>query len=238
MFNSYTSNNKEPGGNHSKIYVVINKDVLKGKSNEVYQFHFETTQYKDRTNGSNINLYQFFNQNPKLGEFFKNILNDLAKKSGGDLKNNKYIKILMEMGEVDNIFDYIDNNAEEISLDGMKIPKLPNILGQFKNVEKLDLIGCGLVELPPSIGEMSNLQMLLLANNNLTKLPDTIGKLKNLSILNLIGNKIEKFPESIKELSSEHGGNLFRISVSLDLVPQEEVKRLRTLLPDVAINGK
>ena len=237
MFNNYTKEKRyaEPDGSPSKIYVLINKDVLKGTSNEVYQFHFESEQYKDRTNGANINLYQFFNRNPKLGKFFKNILTPLAKKAGGSIQKNHYVKILMAMGEVDDLFEIIDTSTSDIDLSGMQLPKIPNVLGQFKNVENFSASGVGLEEIPDSIGDMTNLEVLILANNNLKSIPSSIGKLKKLTILNIKGNDIKKLPDSISELDESNGGELYRLALDKEDFSPEEIARIKTLLPSVSI---
>jgi Leucine-rich repeat (LRR) protein len=229
MFDSYTKNNKEPDGSNSKIYVIINKDVLKGTSREVYQIHFESNQFKDRTNGHNVDFYSFFSKHPKLADFFKKILTPLAKQSGGNLKTNKYVTKLMEMGEVDDIFDYIDPNSKTLNLSDIKLPKLPNKLGMFKNVEELYLNNCGLQELPDSIGEMTNLQILLLKNNNIKTLPESIGNLKNLGIINLQGTEIKKFPKSFEKLSADEGGSLFRVTFTPGMLSDEELIRLKSM---------
>jgi hypothetical protein len=228
MFDSYTRNNKEPDGSNSKIYVIINKDVLKGTSREVYQIHFETNQFKDRTNGQNVNFYQFFNKHPKLSNFFKKLLSPLAKQSGGNLRTNKYVTKLMEMGEVDDVFDYIDTNTNTINLSYISLPKLPNKLGIFKNVTELYLTNCELQELPDSIGELTNLTLLILKNNKLKTLPESIGNLKNLNILNLQGNDIKKLPKSFENLSESQGGSLFRLTINPD-VPQEVLTKLKSM---------
>lgn len=238
MFKSYTTERGrlEPDGSPSKIYVIINKDVLKGTSNEVYQFHFESDQYKDRSNGANINLYQFFQKNPKLGEFFKGVLTPLAKQAGGSIQKNHYVKILMAMGEVDDLFDFIDTSTTEIDLTSLQLPKLPNTLGKFKDVVSFALSNIGLHELPDSIGDMTNLEMLLLSNNNLKSLPESIGKLKNLNVLNLRGNDIKKLPNSIKNLAPPNGGNLFRLSLDKDKLAPGELEKIKEMLPEVSIS--
>jgi hypothetical protein len=235
MFQSYTSNNKEPGGNPSKIYVIINKAVLKGQSDEVYQFHFETEQYKDRTNGRNIDLYEFFQKNPKLGLFFDNILKKLAIEAGGDIKSNKYLKTLMALGEVDNIFDFIDTNSSELNLSGLKLPKLPNELNKFKNTVDFNANEVGLTEIPSTIGDMDNLEFLLLRGNKIKSLPDTIGKLKNIRILNLKDNQLDKLPETISNLDPDNGGSLFKAILSGNDFRDSEKEKIQKLLPNVAI---
>jgi hypothetical protein len=236
MFQSYTSGNKEPGGNPSKIYVIINKGLLKGQTDEVYQFHFETEQYKDRSNGRNIDLYEFFQKNPKLGNFFGNILKKLAIEVGGNIKSNKYLKTLMALGEVDNIFDFININEEKIDLSGLKLPKLPNELNKLKNTTDINANEVGLTEIPSTIGDMDNLEFLLLRGNKIKSLPDTIGKLKKLNVLNLKDNQLTSLPNSITNLDEENGGELYKINLSGNNFSDSEKEKIQKLLPNVEIS--
>jgi Leucine-rich repeat (LRR) protein len=236
MFQSYTSGNKEPGGNPSKIYVIINKGLLKGQTDEVYQFHFETEQYKDRSNGRNIDLYEFFQKNPKLGNFFGNILKKLAIEVGGNIKSNKYLKTLMALGEVDNIFDFININEEKIDLSGLKLPKLPNELNKLKNTTDINANEVGLTEIPSTIGDMDNLEFLLLRGNKIKSLPDTIGKLKKLNVLNLKDNQLTSLPNSITNLDEENGGELYKINLSGNNFSDSEKEKIQILLPNVEIS--
>jgi hypothetical protein len=238
MFKNYTAESRyrQPDGSPSKIYVIINKDVLKGSSNEVYQFHFESDQFKDRTNGSNIDLYSFFEKYPKLREFFKGQLIPLAKASGGQLTKNHYLKILMAMGEVDDVFEFIDANTSDIDLSGLKLPKLPDVMSKFSGVSNFLANNVGLHEIPKSIGDMSGLEILLLSNNNIKSVPDSIGNLKNLQILNLKNNDLKKLPDSIAGLDESNGGTLYRLSIDLDKFGKPELERLKKLLPSVSIS--
>lgn len=239
QFDRYTKGQNsylQPDGSPSKIYVIINKDVLKGNSDEVYQFHFESDQFKDRRNGGNIDLYSFFERNPKLREFFKGQLVPLAKASGGQLTKNHYLKILMAMGEVDDVFNFIDANTTDIDLSGLKLPKLPDVLGKFSGVHNFLANNVGLHELPKSVGDMTELQILLFSNNHLKSVPDSIGNLKNLQILNLKNNDIKKLPDSIAGLDESNGGTLYRLSIDLDKFGKPELERLKQLLPSVSIS--
>lgn len=233
MFNKYTKDYLEPNGEPSKIYVLINKDVLKGKSNEVYQFHFESEQFKDRTNDRNVNIYDFLQKNHNLSNFFKGILSNLAKKSGStSILNNKYLKILMEIGELDNLLDYFDTNTDELNFKGFKIAKLPENINKFKNLTTLNLIGVGLKELPNSIGDLSNLESLILSNNELKNLPDSIGKLKNLLFLNITNNPIKQFPKTMIDLSGKEGGKITRIAYDSNNFSNEDNEMIENILSE------
>jgi hypothetical protein len=45
----------KPNGKLSDIYIIINNDFFTGKSDEIYQIHFESGQIKDRLN-SNVSI--------------------------------------------------------------------------------------------------------------------------------------------------------------------------------------
>ena len=237
-FKSYTTNNPEPNGSPSKIYVIINKDVLEGNSDEVYQFHFETDQFRNRTqtdergiSGRNFNWNDFLDANPGLRKFFVDRVTPLAKERGGDIMNNKYLKYLLAMGEVMDIFEFFDENIEEIDLQTLKMKKLPDSIGKFKNLTTLTINDLGLEELPESIGQLSNLQFLMAKGNNFKKLPTSIGKLKNLQILLLSENSTKiKIPKSISGLDPDKGGSLFKLIVK-DSVSPDTLKSLKELLP-------
>jgi hypothetical protein len=47
---------KKPNGKLSDIYIIINNDFFTGKSDEIYQIHFESGQIKDRLNSGNVSI--------------------------------------------------------------------------------------------------------------------------------------------------------------------------------------
>jgi hypothetical protein len=75
-FNKYTSEDRQPDGKVSRIYDIVSKDALKGESNEIYQFHFESNgtngQFKDYTN-KDINVTEFWRRNHNITNLFKKI---------------------------------------------------------------------------------------------------------------------------------------------------------------------
>lgn len=226
-FDRYTSGqgNLGPAGENSRIYDIINKKVLTGDSGEVYQFHFESEQWRDASNTSNINLEKFFSANPGLGNFFTNILKDLAKRLNvNDLEKNKYLKILSQIGKIDNILDYFDVNSESIDLKSYKLKNLPTDIGNFKNLYSLSLNNAGLKSFPNEITKLSNLAILFAPNNNIKELPKDFGDLKELHVLNLEGNPLKELPESISKLN----GNFLKIKLPKEM--SEEAKSRATKL--------
>lgn len=236
-FNTYTTGNKTPDGKNSKIYCIINNDVYSGKSNEVYQIHFESKQIKCRRNSSNVDIYDLvFRDNPGVSQFFKKELEDNAKLLNGDINNNMYIDYLIEFGYAESYFDYIDINSTEICVNKKKIPVLPN-LSKFKKVQQLLLSDLSLEVIKDGVGNLSELEVLSLSDNKLTKLPEGIGNLKNLDFLNIRGNSITEIPDDISGLDSSNGGRCFRISIGKDELSKENYSKLKRLLPNVRIGS-
>jgi|LakMenE18May11ns_1017448.scaffolds.fasta_scaffold9959509_30 Leucine-rich repeat (LRR) protein len=226
-FQRYTSEggNLGPGGEKSRIYDIINKKVLTGESGEVYQFHFESEQWKDASNGPNINLVNFFSANPGLGQFFSDILKDLAKRLNvNDLERNKYLRILSQIGEIDNILEYFDVDSESIDLKSYRLKNLSSDISNFKNLYSLSLNNAGLKSFPNEITKLSNLAILFAPNNNIKELPKDFGDLKELHVLNLEGNPLKELPESISKLN----GNFLKIKLPKEM--SEEAKSRATKL--------
>jgi len=238
MFASYVENERQPNGEPSKIYVIINNDLFEGKSVETYQIHFESKQIKDRTNGSNVDLYDLIFDKPHgegIHEYFHAELDRMARESKQPITENLYIDYLIKFGFTDSLFDYLDSDVLTINFNGNKtIPKLPD-LSRFTNVDQLLIMNVGLREIHPSVYNLSNLEYLSFHNNKLTSIPSGIGKLKKLRLLNIKGNQITDIPEDISELDNTRGGNLYRVSVDMENVGEETIKKLKKLLPTTII---
>ncbi len=234
FFNRYTSEDRQPDGKVSRIYDIVSKDALKGESNEIYQFHFESNntngQFKDYTN-KDINVTEFWRRNPNIANFFKKIITPLAMMGNFNLKTNPYIKSLLAMGETENIFDFIDTESKKIYLAGITVNKLPNTLDRFTEVIDFLAPSVGLNSLPDSIGGMTKLEILQLNNNNLETLPDSICNIKGLSMIALEGNPIKRLPECLANLDE-----LFSITLSKNIpMSQEDRDKLVEMLPTVKI---
>ena len=239
MFKSYTSN-KRPDGKDSKLYIIINNKFFNNESNELYQIHFETNQIKDRTNSSNVDIFEsVISQSESLSNYFYDELMGMAKLVKNGLENNKYLDYLIKFGFCESLFEFIDGNSPVIKFLGnsgkMEIPRLPD-MSKFTSLDQLMLIEVKLSELHPSIGKLESLEMLILTNNRLKSLPSEIGNLKNLTFLNITGNKIEYIPEEIKYLDKSNGGQLLRIAMKKDEIGEENYKKLKRLLPTTLLS--
>ena len=239
MFKTYTSN-KRPDGKDSNLYIIINNKFFTEESKEMYQIHFETNQIKDRSNGSNVNIFEsVFSQSESLSNYFYEELIVMAKLVKTGLEANKYLDILIKFGFCESLFEIIDADSPVIKfLDPDKkieIPRLPD-MSKFKLLDQLILVEVKLSELHPSIGKLDSLAMLVLTNNKLKTLPSEIGNLKNLIFLNITGNNIEFIPEEIKYLDKSNGGQLLRLAIKKDEIGEENYNKIKRLLPTTLIS--
>ncbi|MHA2246352.1 MAG: leucine-rich repeat domain-containing protein [Candidatus Hodarchaeales archaeon] len=90
-----------------------------------------------------------------------------------------------------------------LDLSEMKIPSLPESIGDFEILEYLDLGNNLLKSLPSSIGNLRNLIKLNLSSNKMLEaLPDSIGHLINLKKLDISRCNLSFLSEEIGNLSS------------------------------------
>lgn len=242
-FTSYT-NQKRPDGRDSKIYIVINNNFFEGKSDELYQIHFESGQLMNKSNSSEgVDFYgDIISKSEALSNYFYDELIVMAKQCNKGIENNKYLDFLLSFGFTESLFEIFEDTTEYIRVINSNenrnrriIPKLPD-LSKFKNLKSLILIDVKLTEIPPSIGNLLDLDMISLANNKLTKLPKEITKLKKLSFINISGNKITEIPDDISKLDKINGGSLGMMSLNKDEIGSENFNKLKTLLPSVSFN--
>ncbi len=244
MFDTYVVNRKQPNGNNSKIYVILNNKVFTGESDETYQVHFESKQIMDRKNhysGSGSNLFDLIYSKEggsNIQEYFHSELDTMAREFKGALDENFYIDYLVSFGYPESLFNYLDDDIKVIKFSGnKKIPRISD-LSKFNNLRQLAIVNCDLTELHPSIGKMDKMTTLSLPNNKLETIPKEIGKLTNLLTINLNGNKLKHIPSEIRFLDKRNGGKLFSFNVSEDLLDTELIMKIKELLPSVIINIK
>jgi len=230
MFKRYTEYRK-PNGDKSDIYIIINNLFFDGKSDELYQVHFESNQLKDRKNGSNVSIFEnVLLESEGIHNYFHETLMVNAKANKKGIEQNLYLDYLVKFGFADSLFDMIDIETPTIRFMNREIPKLPNI-SKFNNLDQLIICSANMVELHESIGDLINLEMLVLSNNKIKQIPKEIGKLQKLIFLNLSDNPILYFPEEIKYLDKSNGGSLLRLGIKEEQIGGENYKRLKELLP-------
>lgn len=236
MFNSYTTGHPKPNGKNSDIYIIINNKFFSGESDELYQIHFESNQIKNKSNGSNVSIFeQVLVESEGVTNFFKEELMGMAKDFRKGLENNKYLDYLIQFGFAESLFEMLEIDTPTIRFMTREIPKMPDI-SRFKAVDQLIITDAKMVELHPSIGKLTELQLISLTGNKIKSLPKEIGNLKKLEFLNLTGNPIREIPSEIAYLDKSRGGNLFRLGVTLDDIGEENYQRLKVLLPETIIS--
>lgn len=236
MFKSYTSR-KKPNGKDSDLYIIINNDFFSGKSNELYQLHFESNQLKNRQNTSNADIYEeVLSKSESLSNYFYEELMGMAREHKSGIDSNLYIDALIKFGYAESLFDIMEESTPIIKFLTRQIPRLPDI-SKFKDLDQLIIIDAKLVDIDPSVGSLEKLRILSLTNNKIKELPDEIGNLKNLLFLNLNGNPLVNVPSSIKYLDKSNGGSLMRLGVNIEDVGEKVYNRLKELLPTTPFNA-
>ena len=233
---SYVKNYKTPSGKRSKLHVLIPKTYLisdeddPNKTNDIYQFHFETGQFMDRKDGSISDLSSLIGKNDGLQEYFYNTLLELASESKLNKLNNKYVDALFKFEFSDVLFNIYPDETKKLRFTGYNIGHTSD-LSRFKRLEMLYLVDCKVSRLDSSVASLKGLKMLILTNNKLKILPKSLGKLRNLEVLNIKGNYIEELPEELNQLDTSNGGSLKVVVVDDELI--EDAERL---FPNVSIN--
>ncbi|MBK8705052.1 MAG: hypothetical protein IPN33_16805 [Saprospiraceae bacterium] len=92
-----------------------------------------------------------------------------------------------------NIKRAIEEKANFLSLAGMELWALPELLKDAKHIEVLELRDNNLSGLPDFITELSNLRNIDLSLNNFTAFPSVLLEFKHLARLDLSGNDMLKW---------------------------------------------
>lgn len=233
---SYVKKYKTPTGKRSRLHILIPKTYLisdvddSDKTEDIYQFHFETGQFMDRKDGAIKNIPALIRDNIGLQNYFHDTLLDLALETRNNRQDNKYINALFKFGFSDVLFKVYPDNTKQLRFNGYNIGEIPDI-SRFKDMEMLYLVGCKVTRLDSSISTLKGLKILVLTNNKLKELPKGLGKLSNLKVLNIMGNYIEELPEELNQLDKTNGGSLEVLTVDDELV--EEAERI---FPSVTVN--
>jgi hypothetical protein len=237
MFKTYTEQ-LEPNGKKSKLYIIIDNETFLGKNLKLWQLHFPSNQIMDRTDKEEKSLYdKVFEKSEILSNYFYNELIRMAKDLNKTNKNikNKFVDYLNNFGFPEGMFDVLDDLIQSLPFRDCIIPKLPDI-SRFKDVSIIYIMNCKMKELHPSISKLKELETLSLPNNLIEILPDYLGECKSLICINLKGNKIKEISENIKYLDKSNGGKLEFFSVDKEDVGGENYEKLKKLLPSIKFN--
>ncbi len=142
--------------------------------------------------------------------------------------------------------DESDDAGEEISLEGrvendmlilsglvdgnMRGKALPESICAYPEIKTIRAVNIGLISLPECLSELTALKNLILSKNEFETIPDAFAGMNDLKNLDISDNKLTNLPESIYGLK-----NLKKLSVSGNQIPDEQLKRLETALPDCKI---
>ncbi len=138
---------------------------------------------------------------------------DLSNNNIDTLPTNLFnLTFLTSLNLNDNQIRYLPprpgcRKLEYLFIKNNNLKALPVGIGAWRKLKALVLADNELSELPKNVGMLAKLEVLDLSNNNITKLPNSIGKLANLKAIKLVGNPIS----------------------------QEELFRIKTLLPSAVI---
>ncbi|MDW3649863.1 MAG: COR domain-containing protein [Bacteroidia bacterium] len=100
------------------------------------------------------------------------------------------------------IEEAIDKDSKQLDLTGLKLTKLPKIIGDLPNLELLHLAWNELSSLPEEIGSLKCLKTLHLSSNKFENIPKQITGLKNLKEFYARKNLIEIIPDYISDFSN------------------------------------
>jgi hypothetical protein len=224
----------------SKLFILIPKTFLleeddEHKTNQIYQLHFESLMYMDKSDRRISDLSIFLKDNIGLSNYFYDELIGYARASHPNYQQNVYVSGLSSFGFTDFTFEVIPVETKKIQFIGEALKNLEKI-NRFKSVYSLFFRDCNIDEIHPNIGDLEKLGNLSLPNNNIKKLPKSIGKLKNLTVINISGNLIEEIPETIKELDKSNGGSLEYFSYGKNELSDKLIKQLNEWLPNAVLN--
>ena len=238
-FNDYLLK-KTPKNTNAYLYIIIPKTYLlldndPRKTHDLYQLHFETGQFMDKSDRVIKNMGDLIRDNTGLSNYFYDLLIDFARANIKNYHKNYYVTALKKFGFSDFVFEVLPPDTEEVTVLNENLGGMKSI-GKFKNAYSIIIRNCVIDEIPQSIGDLEKLGLLSIPDNNLTKLPSSIGKLKNLTVINVSGNQINEIPETIKELDLSNGGNLEYFSYGTNCLSDELVLKLKEWLPNAIIN--
>lgn len=117
-------------------------------------------------------------------------------------------------------------NLKEVFLENVIMDSLPKQLFKIPNLNFLYLSNTNTHYLPGSFEKLPNLEVLIIENNPLSKIPMQIYQSQKLRFISLRNNKLTSIPETITELNE-----LSLLDLRGNPIPQEEIEKLRALLP-------
>lgn len=113
---------------------------------------------------------------------------------------NEEDKMPEEIAE-ERIQEAISTQATFLDLGNLKLPRVPESIGQLAQLQRLNLSFNQLNALPDSISQLTQLQYLDIIGNQLSGLPEFMGLLTQLRHLHIRGNQLSTLPDTIGQLA-------------------------------------
>jgi hypothetical protein len=229
MFSSYTDRLR-PNGEKSKLYIIIPEKFLSGKSDAIYQIHFESNQFMDKSNRS-VSGMGILSGDKELFRFFENELVVIFESMSTILTTDTYFKWAnrFNMGYI--ILKMMGSDIISLRLLDKSLDKITSEINRFKDLKHLALINCNIHSFTTDISNLKNLEIISLNENPITELPFGLANLKKLKFLSISKTKITNLPEEIKYLDISNGGSLEFISID----NHDLYKDIRRYLPNTNI---
>lgn len=146
-------------------------------------------------------------------------IDKLTELSQFDLRQNNISVLPPSIGNLKNL--------QELTLESNRISELPDEIGNLSQLQTLNVSRNDIRSLPSSISRLNNLSILSIYNNQLTELPESIGNMKTTTYIFASENRLTHLPQSIGNLQ------LKILAVNNNYLPPAEVKRLRSLFPNI-----
>jgi hypothetical protein len=230
MYDRYTKQ-LTPDKRLSKLYIIIPSEFFEGTSDAIYQIHFESNQFNDKSNRP-VTDSNLLDKSESLKNYILNVLKGLIESNSSiGYINNEYSDWLYRYHLGYLVFNFMDINLRSIRFRDSTILTVPTGINRFKKLQRLVITGAKINSVHDNIGELSELELLSLSRNNITSLPNSISNLKKLTFLSLTNNPIKRLPKEISELDMSNGGSLRWVSVN----NSEVIREVERYLPNVTI---
>ncbi|WP_062260957.1 leucine-rich repeat domain-containing protein [Endozoicomonas arenosclerae] len=106
----------------------------------------------------------------------------------------------LRMQAVERIEFCVEKGEKELSLDGLQLTSLPDMVGELSWLNILSCEDNELSELPESISSLSRLRQIYCKNNSLKSLPANFSDMKRLEVIQLTNNQLESYPNGLSNL--------------------------------------
>jgi len=210
MFTSYTDRLR-PNGEKSKLYIIIPENFLTGESDSLYQIHFESNQFMDKSNRgiSGIGILG----NRELFNFFEGELVSIFESITNLSPTNPYFAWVNRLGMGYILLKLMGSDITSLRFFDKNLNKITSDINRFKDLKHLALINCNVHSFATDISNLRGLEIISLNENPITNLPLGLANLKELKFLSINKTKITNLPEEIKYLDISNGGSLKFISI-------------------------